>query len=118
MPLPGVGVGGNGKEENEDYFIKCPQCGGGYPGFQALKEHVESSHPGNGSLACLQCALTFPTRDLLEKHELLHSPNAQVVSNLCSFFFHFLLSVCQPNIYNILLCLSNVILFFVILTVF
>ncbi|XP_075231805.1 Zn finger homeodomain 1 [Lycorma delicatula] len=86
VPLAGVGGGGGAKEDSENYFIKCPQCGGGYPGFQALKEHVESSH-GAGPLACLQCATTFPTRDLLEKHELLHSPNAQVSCKVCNKTF-------------------------------
>ena len=102
----GVGVAGIGP----DYFIKCPQCHKGYPGFQALKDHVESSHPPpphlggddgvsqptspvgspapntpagaapGGIYACSQCSTSFLHKDQLEKHELLHSPNAQVVS--------------------------------------
>ncbi|RZF48456.1 hypothetical protein LSTR_LSTR007941 [Laodelphax striatellus] len=100
LPLPGVvgsGVGKDGASDAsnaaqvgsgspDDYFIKCPQCGAGYAGFQALKEHVESSH-GGGALSCLQCTATFPTRDLLDKHELLHSPNAQVSCKVCNKTF-------------------------------
>lgn len=33
-----------------------------------------------GPFSCTQCATSFPNKDQLEKHELLHSPNAQVVS--------------------------------------
>lgn len=35
--------------------------------------------PG-GPYGCSQCSTSFATKDQLEKHELLHSPNAQVVS--------------------------------------
>lgn len=35
--------------------------------------------PG-GPHGCSQCSTSFATKDQLEKHELLHSPNAQVVS--------------------------------------
>lgn len=97
-----------------DYFIKCPQCQKGYQTFQALKEHMESSHPDlpviengttttttnkiltpttaatsppptftsnniGGPLGCSQCTASFTSKDQLEKHELLHSPNAQAV---------------------------------------
>jgi zinc finger homeobox protein 1/2 len=124
VPLPAAGVGkavspGSGADDGggagatgigNDYFIKCPQCHKGYPGFQALKEHVESSHPPTphvgggddgvsqptspvgspapntpgGAYACSQCNTSFLHKDQLEKHELLHSPNAQVVSTPCS----------------------------------
>lgn len=107
----GGGAGGVGAPGiAADYFIKCPQCHKGYPGFQALKDHVESSHPppphlggddgvsqptspvgspapntpagatAGGIYACSQCSTSFLHKDQLEKHELLHSPNAQVVS--------------------------------------
>ena len=107
----GGGAGGVGAPGiAADYFIKCPQCHKGYPGFQALKDHVESSHPPpphlggddgvsqptspvgspapntpagattGGIYACSQCSTSFLHKDQLEKHELLHSPNAQVVS--------------------------------------
>nr|CAD7423685.1 unnamed protein product [Timema monikensis] len=93
----------------DDYFIKCPQCQKGYPGFQALKEHVEAAHPvpdsqggapasplggppspgpvvgPGGSYACSQCSASFLNKDQLEKHELLHSPNAQVVKEADAF---------------------------------
>lgn len=93
---------------NAEYFIKCPQCQKGYQTFQALKEHLETTHSvvdasnattmENGtpvsSVAsasspspsvvgpynCSQCTTSFVAKDQLEKHELLHSPNAQVVS--------------------------------------
>lgn len=47
---------------------------------------------GTGQYGCLQCNAAFSNRDLLEKHELLHSPNAQVVSYIYLFLF-FLLSL-------------------------
>ncbi|KAF5295561.1 hypothetical protein FQR65_LT10424 [Abscondita terminalis] len=96
---------------NPEYFIKCPKCQKGYPGFQALKEHMESNHtdissvenatgiipnsvsptpsiigPG-GPYGCSQCAMSFTTKDQLEKHELLHSPNAQVSCKTCNKTF-------------------------------
>ncbi|XP_049820641.1 zinc finger protein 1 isoform X3 [Aethina tumida] len=96
------------KEEDfspaSDYFIKCPQCQKGYQTFQALKEHMKSAHsetatengaiPGavsptpslsgtGGPFACSQCTSSFPSKDQLEKHELLHSPNAQVSCKIC-----------------------------------
>lgn len=33
----------------------------------------------DGPHACVQCSASFQSRDLLEKHELLHSPNGTVV---------------------------------------
>lgn len=36
----------------------------------------------DGSHACVQCSASFPTRDLLDKHEMLHSPNGTVVSGV------------------------------------
>lgn len=89
---------------NNDYYIKCPQCQKGCQTFHSLKEHMETSHadltttipqdnttttpnvtvsptPG-GPFGCSQCTTSFATKDQLEKHELLHSPNAQVVSHL------------------------------------
>lgn len=104
------GIGAKEGEEaystNSEYFIKCPQCQKGYQTFQALKEHMETSHSTadvnnpateNGAISsvpsasspspsvvgpysCSQCTTSFATKDQLEKHELLHSPNAQVVS--------------------------------------
>jgi hypothetical protein len=107
----GGGGGAGGPGLGSDCFIKCPHCHKGYPGFQALKEHVESSHPPpqhlgaddtgisqptspvgspapvpGGAYACSQCNTSFMQKDQLEKHELLHSPNAQVVS-ICYLFW-------------------------------
>ncbi|XP_025414767.1 zinc finger protein 1 isoform X2 [Sipha flava] len=42
---------------------------------------------GTGPYGCLQCNATFGNRDLLEKHELLHSPNAQVSCKVCNKTF-------------------------------
>ncbi|KAJ6638631.1 hypothetical protein Bhyg_11368, partial [Pseudolycoriella hygida] len=35
------------KDDNSpsNYFINCPQCHQGLPGFQALKEHIDAIHP-------------------------------------------------------------------------
>lgn len=92
---------------SEQYFIKCPQCQKGYQTFQALKEHLETVHAAMmdqanggtmtpvssvasasspspsvvvGAYSCTQCTTSFAAKEQLEKHELLHSPNAQVVS--------------------------------------
>lgn len=48
----------------------------------------------DGSYGCSQCSLSFPNRDLLDKHELLHSPNTNVVStHVCmAFMFFYLLN--------------------------
>ncbi|XP_063230752.1 zinc finger protein 1 isoform X2 [Bacillus rossius redtenbacheri] len=95
----------------DDFFIKCPQCQKGYPGFQALKEHLETSHhhqapgdaappplpppPGSpspqptpgGGHSCPQCGSSFLSKELLEKHEAMHSPNAQVSCKVCNKTF-------------------------------
>lgn len=86
-----------------DYFIKCPQCQKCCQSFQALKEHMEIAHTDltatsenslsiasavsptlggstGGRYTCAQCSTNFSSKEQLEKHELLHSPNAQVVS--------------------------------------
>uniref|UniRef100_A0A1Y1MLD0 Zinc finger E-box-binding homeobox protein zag-1 n=1 Tax=Photinus pyralis TaxID=7054 RepID=A0A1Y1MLD0_PHOPY len=94
-----------------EYFIKCPQCQKGYQSFQALKEHMETAHPDissvenaggaipnsvsptpsilgpSGPYGCSQCATSFTSKDQLEKHELLHSPNAQVSCKICNKTF-------------------------------
>lgn len=45
-----------------------------------------SSSNGGEPYACLQCSASFPNRDLLEKHELMHVPNALVVSSALLFY--------------------------------
>ncbi|CAH1101279.1 unnamed protein product, partial [Psylliodes chrysocephalus] len=94
-----------------EYFIKCPQCQKGCQTFQALKEHMECAHMDPSSLSeagcltapssisptpnlgctgpfgCSQCTTTFSSKDQLEKHELLHSPNAQVSCKVCNKTF-------------------------------
>lgn len=103
--------GEEGYSSNSEYFIKCPQCQKGCQTFQALKEHLETSHSavdataaitmengtasasspspsvGGGSYNCSQCTTSFAAKDQLEKHELLHSPNSQVVSYILMISF-------------------------------
>lgn len=98
-----------------EHFIKCPQCQKGCSSFQSLKEHIECCHPHaipeegstaslppasavaspppaavgtGGPYGCSQCTTSFSTKDQLEKHELLHSPNAQVVSTIIVFLYY------------------------------
>lgn len=84
-------------------YIRCSQCQKSFPGFAAIKAHMQTAHDTNsgspsptpglgsplgldppptpgGAFACQQCNLAFALREHLEKHELVHSPNAQVVS--------------------------------------
>ncbi|KAH0998671.1 hypothetical protein HUJ04_008142, partial [Dendroctonus ponderosae] len=102
---PPVLTNGVIKEEelsaSADYFIKFPQCQKGCQSFQALKEHMEIAHTDltatsenslsvtsavsptpltgiTGRYGCSQCNSSFSSKEHLEKHELLHSPNAQV----------------------------------------
>ncbi|KAJ8980222.1 hypothetical protein NQ317_010219 [Molorchus minor] len=90
----------NGAIKEEDlnvsteYFIKCPQCQKGCQTFQSLKEHMESAVSptptltgAGGAFGCSQCTTSFSTKDQLEKHELLHSPNAQVSCKICNKTF-------------------------------
>lgn len=135
------GLKQNNENTHSSFYINCPQCHQGFPGFQALKEHIDNVHaikegdmyehrmsnaslvspplssahqhfhnPSGSSLssttsfsanvhddrcgstspcipdvphACSQCSASFPTRDLLEKHELLHSQNIAVSCKIC-----------------------------------
>ncbi|XP_015839852.1 zinc finger protein 1 isoform X3 [Tribolium castaneum] len=40
-----------------------------------------------GPFGCSQCTTSFATKDQLDKHELLHSPNAQVSCKICNKTF-------------------------------
>jgi hypothetical protein len=122
------GVSKEGDDLNStEYYIKCPQCQKGCQTFQALKEHMEAAHadlataPESGPLptstpsavsptpslvgaggpfGCSQCTTSFATKDQLEKHELLHSPNAQVVSEKFRYAVVTLINVrlrCVPS---------------------
>ncbi|XP_059479784.1 zinc finger protein 1-like isoform X2 [Neocloeon triangulifer] len=86
-------------------YIRCSQCQKSFPGFAALKAHMQSAHDGatsgspsptpglgspldppptpGGAYACQQCNLAFAQREHLDKHELMHSPNAQVSCKVC-----------------------------------
>ncbi|XP_045465289.1 zinc finger protein 1 isoform X2 [Harmonia axyridis] len=107
----------NGAIKEEDIgphtdYIKCSQCQKSCGTFLALKEHMETLHAdlaassenGNssnhsalsptpslvsslGPFACSQCTSSFPSKDQLEKHELLHSPNGQVSCKICNKTF-------------------------------
>ncbi|XP_058443334.1 zinc finger protein 1 [Malaya genurostris] len=44
---------------------------------------IGSSNNCGEPYACLQCSASFPNRDLLEKHELMHVPNALVSCKVC-----------------------------------
>lgn len=53
----------------------------------------QSTSPNNfnmigasGGHACSHCSLSFPTRDLLEKHEVMHAQNTTVVSFFSTIF--------------------------------
>lgn len=57
-------------------------CGAGVGGGHG---NTAGSNSSNGAepYACLQCSASFPNRDLLEKHELMHVPNALVSCKVC-----------------------------------
>ncbi|XP_050306334.1 zinc finger protein 1 isoform X2 [Anthonomus grandis grandis] len=104
---------GSLKEEelnvNTETFIKCPQCEKRCQSYQELKEHLEISHGDltassenslsiravsplpmagtGGRYGCSQCSASFTSKEQLEKHELLHSPNAQVSCKICNKTF-------------------------------
>ncbi|KAL1452489.1 hypothetical protein WDU94_006717 [Cyamophila willieti] len=65
-------------------YFKCPNCGQGFTSPHHMKDHLEVCMESAGASSalspCLQCNAVFSSRDLLEKHELLHSPNSQVRS--------------------------------------
>lgn len=82
VPLPGGPqdrASPEAQQAPEDCYIKCSLCGQGLPSWQALREHVDASHPG-GAFRCLQCTASFPSRDQLERHEQMHPAVQQVVS--------------------------------------
>ncbi|XP_066248929.1 zinc finger E-box-binding homeobox protein zag-1 isoform X2 [Euwallacea similis] len=94
-----------------EFFIKCPQCQKGCQSFQALKEHMDIAHgdltatsenslsvtsavsptpigvSAGGRYNCSQCNTSFSAKEQLEKHELLHSPNAHVSCKICNKTF-------------------------------
>lgn len=79
--------------------VKCLHCHKYYGGFETLKEHIQVCH-GERAIGypCLQCNAAFPNRDQLDKHELLHSPNAQVVSSTSNFYLLKKINVREVNI--------------------
>lgn len=54
--------------------------GGDEGGRSTSPSAATASSSMDGPHACVQCSASFPNRDLLEKHEMLHSPNSTVVS--------------------------------------
>lgn len=72
-----------GAETDADYStpVKCPHCFKAFANFDTLKDHIPICRPERPvPFTCMQCNAAFSTREQLDKHELLHSPNAQVVS--------------------------------------
>lgn len=82
-----------GEPEPTDFSsssAKCAQCHKYYASFDTLKEHIQLCHPDRSiGFSCLHCNAVFSNRHQLDKHEQLHSPHVQVVSQismLCYFF--------------------------------
>jgi hypothetical protein len=109
VPLPGMSLEGllkdyqdlhhqQQQQQQQQHLQYCPFCRESFD-LGSLKEHLDggcrarpSSPPSTtvaiaGQYGCLQCNAAFGNRDLLEKHELLHSPNAQVVSTYNLLFY-------------------------------
>ncbi|XP_050434706.1 zinc finger protein 1-like isoform X2 [Adelges cooleyi] len=103
LPLPGMSLEGLLKDyQDHQQQHCCPFCRDPLESMGSLKEHLDSgcrarpssqpsppsSQPSTGGqYGCLQCNAAFGNRDLLEKHELLHSPNAQVSCKVCNKTF-------------------------------
>ncbi|XP_073981800.1 Zn finger homeodomain 1 isoform X3 [Rhodnius prolixus] len=68
LPLTGAG-------SKEDDVIAVPRSDGNAP------------PPAGAQFSCIHCAAPFTSRDQLDKHELLHSPNAQVSCKVCNKTF-------------------------------
>lgn len=61
--------------------VKCLHCLKYFSGFDMLKEHIQLCHPERAvGYSCVQCNAAFANREQLEKHQVLHSPESQVVS--------------------------------------
>ncbi|XP_060866691.1 zinc finger protein 1 isoform X2 [Metopolophium dirhodum] len=114
LPLPGMSLEGllkdyqdlhhqqQQQQQQQQHLQYCPFCRESVD-LGSLKEHLDggcrarppSSQPSSppttvavaGQYGCLQCNAAFGNRDLLEKHELLHSPNAQVSCKVCNKTF-------------------------------
>ncbi|XP_050544970.1 zinc finger protein 1 isoform X2 [Daktulosphaira vitifoliae] len=103
LPLPGMSLEGLLKDyQDQQQQHCCPFCRDPLDSMGSLKEHLDngcrarpssqpsppaSQTPIGGQYGCLQCNAAFGNRDLLEKHELLHSPNAQVSCKVCNKTF-------------------------------
>ncbi|XP_050057789.1 zinc finger protein 1 isoform X2 [Aphis gossypii] len=107
VPLPGMSLEGllkdyqdlhHQQQQQQQHLQYCPFCRESFD-LGSLKEHLDGgcrarppSPPSTtvaiaGQYGCLQCNAVFGSRDLLEKHELLHSPNAQVSCKVCNKTF-------------------------------
>lgn len=51
----------------------CDICGNAYARLPGLKEHINSFHLNKRTHTCLECGSSFSRRELLKKHELIHS---------------------------------------------
>ena len=104
-----LGSSSTGRQEVvAEYFAKCWLCSKGFPSSSVLRDHLQTVHNESAAATaaamavlqpmptstssssstssltpmkhtCLQCNATFAERDELERHELTHSPTAQVV---------------------------------------
>ncbi|XP_065206485.1 zinc finger protein 1 isoform X2 [Planococcus citri] len=80
----------SGEPESSDYSsaVKCPHCFKNFVSYDVLKEHLQICRPDRPvAYPCVQCNAAFSTRDQLDKHEQLHSPNAQVSCKVCNKTF-------------------------------
>lgn len=76
-----VPFGENEIAESSPSTVKCLHCPKFYSGFDMLKEHIQLCHPERAiGYSCVQCNAAFSNREQLEKHQVLHSPESQVVS--------------------------------------
>lgn len=68
-----------GRSISPTYSNSSSIGGGSSSGVGGCHGSTNSGEP----YACLQCSASFPNRDLLEKHELMHVPNALVSCKVC-----------------------------------
>lgn len=75
----------NSNRSNSSSSSRSTSAGGTLAdeGGRSISPTYSNSSHGAEPYACLQCSASFPNRDLLEKHELLHVPNALVSCKVC-----------------------------------
>ncbi|CAL1290580.1 unnamed protein product [Larinioides sclopetarius] len=67
-----------------EYLLKCTHCEQVFSGQEAireLKEHLSHAHkeagPPESNYTCQKCNSSFPSKESLAKHKVLHNPNGQ-----------------------------------------